>query len=69
MNSGVRNQLDEVSVRLDRLESDAKKYNLVVRGLPQKKVLERSADLETEVENFIEGILNLTNVDFDEGVS
>ena len=37
----IRSQVDDVSDRLDSLESDAKKYNLVVRGLEQARVLER----------------------------
>ena len=37
----VQSQVEEVTDRVDTLESDAKKYNLIVRGLEQTRVLER----------------------------
>ena len=37
----VQSRVEEVTDRVDTLESDAKKYNLIVRGLEQTRVLER----------------------------
>ena len=41
----VQSHVEEVTDRVDTLESDAKKYNLIVRGLEQTRVLERKDSL------------------------
>ncbi len=55
-----------LSQRLDEMEAEARKYNLVIRGLKQKQKLERPTHLETLVKGFFAERLGLADVAFDE---
>ncbi len=56
----------DVSRKLNQIETEAKKYNLLIRDLKPTAKLERPTDLNKLVKDFITVQLDLANVTFDE---
>lgn len=59
-------KLFELSNRLDDLEAESKKYNLIIYDLPPTKRLERPYHLESLVNTFFNTRLTLTEINFNE---
>ena len=59
-----------VKERMDAAESEAKKYNLIIKGLKKARRLERPAHLEAVIDDFLRDELNMTDnaVQFDEAI-
>jgi len=52
--------------RIEMLEIQSKKYNLILSGLPSERKLERPQHLEKLVSDFFTDVLAVDNVSFDE---
>ena len=59
-------KLIAVSARLEATENDAKKYNLIINGIPKRRKLERTTHLERLVKDFFQTVLGLPRIQFDE---
>jgi len=62
----LNKRLNGVSRRLEIAENDAKRYNLIINGIPKTRKLERTIHLERLVKDFFQTVLNLPKVQFDE---
>ena len=56
----------ELSRRIDSMEEEGKKYNVVIRGLRQQQKLERPLQLDALVLDFLTQQLGLEDARFDE---
>ena len=52
--------------RINDIEASARKYNLLVKGLPAEERLERPYHLEALLTRFFHEVLGLDNTEFDE---
>ena len=52
--------------RLEATENNAKKYNLIINGIPKTRKLERTTHLERMVKDFFQTVLRLPRIQFDE---
>ena len=59
-------RLNGVSARLEAVENDAKKYNLIINGIPKTRKLERTTHLERLVKEFFQKVLKMPRLQFDE---
>ena len=59
-------KLNGVSARLEATENNAKKYNLIINGIPKTRKLERTTHLERMVKDFFQTVLRLPRIQFDE---
>ena len=59
-------RLNGVTKRLEVAENNAKKYNLIISGIPQTRKLERTSHLERLIKDFFQDVLSLPKVQFDE---
>ena len=59
-------KLSGVSARLEATENDAKKYNLIINGIPKTRKLERASHLERVVKDFFQTVLKMPRIQFDE---
>ena len=62
----LNKRLVGVSKRLEAAENEAKKYNLIISGIPKTRKLERTIHLERVMKDFFQNELGLSNVEFDE---
>ncbi|TRY70161.1 hypothetical protein TCAL_01222 [Tigriopus californicus] len=62
----VEDKWAKLDQRLDVIEADAKKYNLIFRGLKPRQKLERPFHVEELVSEYMTSTLDLDNVAFDE---
>ena len=63
----IKKRLTRVAKRLDVAESNTKKYNLIISGIPKTRKLERVMHLEKAIKRFFQNILGLSSdVQFDE---
>ena len=62
----LNRRLNGVSARLDAAENDAKKYNLIINGIPKTRKLERTTHLERLVKDFFQTVLKMPRLQFDE---
>ena len=59
-------KIAELSKRVDRMEEEGKKYNVIIRGLRQQQKLERPLQLDALVLDFLTQQLGLEDAHFDE---
>ena len=59
-------KIAELSKRVDRMEEEGKKYNVIIRGLRQQQKLERPLQLDALVLDFLTQQLGLEDTHFDE---
>ena len=59
-------KIAELSKRVDRMEEEGKKYNVIIRGLRQHQKLERPIQLNALVLDFLTQQLGLEDARFDE---
>ena len=59
-------KIAELSKRVDRMEEEGKKYNVIIRGLRQQQKLERPLQLDALVLDFLTQQLGLEDARFDE---
>ncbi|CAB4066111.1 TTN [Lepeophtheirus salmonis] len=58
----ISDTMKKVMKRLDVMESNSKKYNLIIAGIPPSRRLERANHLEKSVREFFKEKLDLTDV-------
>ena len=59
-------KIAKLSRRIDSMEEEGKKYNVVIRGLRQRQKLERPLQLDALVLDFLTQQLGLEDARFDE---
>ena len=59
-------KIAELPKRVDRMEEEGKKYNVIIRGLRQQQKLERPLQLDALVLDFLTQQLGLEDAHFDE---